>query len=87
MNKKIIVCAAIRCEGHIVCGARHYDDIMRKCLRWLGITYGEHEQGFIDQYGNFYNRKEAMEVVKESGQSFDKERNVKEDELFSEGLY
>jgi hypothetical protein len=46
------------------------------------------DQGFIDQWGQFYTRREAMRVVKESGQPFNLERNGSQDEkLFSEGLY
>jgi hypothetical protein len=46
------------------------------------------EQGFIDQFGRFYNRKEAMKAVLENGQPFSLKRNGGSgEELFSEGLY
>ena len=86
--KPWMVCAANknRDTGHIICGARHWDRIMRsqvtvaKGLNW--------EQGFIDQWGRWYNRKDAMKAVKESGQPFNAERNSGPgDILFSEGLY
>ena len=43
------------------------------------------EQGFIDQFGKFYNRKDAYIIAKENGQII---RDLGEtDELFSEHLY
>lgn len=46
------------------------------------------EQGFIDQWGCFYTRTEAMQAVKASGQPFNIKRNGgNDDELYSEGLY
>lgn len=87
-----IVCAAIKSGHTIITGARHFDTIMQPhvsihkdytdeiCIKW--------EQGFIDQFGNFYNRKDALQIVKESGQPFNAERNSGSgNELYSEGLY
>lgn len=62
-----IVCAACKLDEVIVCSARHFDprmhaqcDMMPDELRWARA-----EQGFINQFGEFLNRKEAMQVVKE----------------------
>ena len=86
--KAWMVCAANRNKktGHILCGARHWDEIMRSQIK---IVQGmDWEQGFIDQWGRFYNRKDAMRAVLESGQPFDAERNGGNGEdLYSEGLY
>lgn len=87
-----IVCAAIKSENCIITGARHYDKIMQMQLEILKSTHwdipGYWEQGFIDQFGTFYDRKEALCVVKESGQPFNAERNSGSgNELYSEGLY
>jgi len=51
---QLVVCAALRhpTNGRIICGARHYDPIMRAQINategpaaWKGC-----DQGFIDQY-------------------------------------
>lgn len=93
--KPWIVCAANknRANGYIVCGARHWDNVMQKQIAVFYDTTvksrgKDWEQGFIDQWGRFYNRKDAMKAVKESGQPFNAERNSGNgDILFSEGLY
>ncbi len=85
--QQIVVCAANRKDGVIFCGARHCDSVMRKQAEAAGMKLTNCEQGFIDQFGDFLTRKDAMQVVKESGQSFDIERNNGDSYLFSEGLY
>lgn len=91
-NKPWIVCAANRhrtFNDEIICGARHWDMVMRSQLDpGEKIKGSEWEQGFIDQFGTWYNRTDAMKAVKESGQPFNAERNGHDDDvLFSEGLY
>ncbi|GLP95303.1 hypothetical protein [Paraferrimonas sedimenticola] len=93
-----IVCAAVRVGTFVVLGPRHYSQPMHEQIKWieshtripwkkLRQSYGE-EQGFIDQFGQFYDRKQAMELVKSNGQPFDLKRNGGSgDELYSEGLY
>ena len=73
----------------MIISPRHFDETMRDAL-----TIGEYpidwiwEQGFIDQWGRFYTRREAMKIVLENGQRFDKDRNGGNGEdLYSEGLY
>lgn len=91
---KRIVCAANKFpDGSIILGVRHWDRFMCNQANALGIKGGTEEQGFIDQFGTFYNRVEALELVKENGQHFDSQRNSHHDsiddcdELYSEGLY
>jgi hypothetical protein len=98
-----VVCAAIRnCKGQIICGPRHYDDIMRaqihasryprywkRTLKLFGITirrYPRIEQGFVDQWGIYMTREEALVIAKLSNQIIRRcgHDNV---ELFSENLY
>lgn len=85
-----IVCAANRHNQSLIiaCGARHFDSIMRNVMKHNGDFpyWNDCEQGFIDQYGNFYTREEAYVVAKENGQIV---RRVGGDngELFSENLY
>lgn len=68
-----IVCAANRKTetGRIICGARHCDTIMREQIKAAeGLDYwiGGVEQGFIDQYGRFWNRQEAWIIAEKAGQ-------------------
>lgn len=85
----VVVCAANRHKtGFIICGARHWDMIMHAQAEASGLVdWRDCEQGFINQFGEFLTREEALSVVKESGQPFDQERNVSKTKLFSEGLY
>lgn len=86
--KQFVVCAANRFpDGMILCGARHWDNIMCAQADAMGIKGGNEQQGFIDQFGDFLTREEAMRIVKENGQRFDIERNGGSHVLFSEGLY
>ncbi len=96
-----IVCAANRHHdtGLIICGARHWDDVMRAVAKAVYPTpdhlihvkppYGSFDQGFIDQRGKWYTRTEAWTVAMANGQV---KRRVGGDEtdggtLYSEGLY
>lgn len=87
--KPWMVCAAVRYGGVTVAGPRHFDEFMHGTILAIDIfECHEADQGFIDQWGRFYTREEAMEAVKASGQPFNLERNGGQDkELFSEGLY
>lgn len=85
-----IVCAACRTSHHMILGPRHFDAVMQKTILRYFSFMDPHkmDQGFIDQWGRFYTRKEAMKAVKASGQPFDLERNGGQDvELFSAGIY
>lgn len=85
-----VICAANRFpDGLILCGARHWDSVMCAQATALGIKGGNEEQGFIDQYGVFMDRKEAMQVAKDAGQAIDIRFGCGGDELtlYSEGLY
>lgn len=102
MNSRI-VCAANRCDvtKRIVIGIRHYDGVMQDQIANLQIAMEETNhfaktpfedkvtQGFIDQYGNFYNRQEAWKIADQNGQIL---RRVGGDStnggtLYSENLY
>jgi hypothetical protein len=85
-----IVCAACRRGEFIAAGPRHFDAIMRAQIEAAGLDElaGEFEQGFIDQFGRFYDRTAALAVVQFSGQPFNADRNGGSGKLlFSEGLY
>jgi hypothetical protein len=74
----------------LITGARHADDVMCGVLDVIEHAYDiillDHKQGFIDQWGEFMDRREALQVVQASGQYFDPKRNVATDELYSEGI-
>jgi len=90
-DPEVIVCAANVLNGNImVCGARHWDRVMLNQAELIGGEgrwWTEEEQGFINQYGEFRTRKQAMEIIKETGQLFNIDRNGGDCRLFSEGLY
>ena len=88
-RKPWIVCAACKTGDFIAAGPRHFDDTMHKQIdAAFDDIPTDWEQGFIDQYGEFYTREEAAKIVKENNQPFDAERNGPSDAvLYSEGLY
>jgi hypothetical protein len=82
-----IVCAALRKDGRIIAGARHFDEVMRQQIRasegvdfWRGA-----EQGFLTNYGQFLDRKRALVIAMKNRQVVEKIGNGKI--LFSEDLY
>lgn len=84
-----IVCAAHRYNDLIIPSPRHGDKVSRTLIKKLLGDKGFHsvEQGFIDQWGRFYNREEAWLIVQANGQPFNQERNGPTGRLFSEGIY
>lgn len=82
-----VVCAANRKRetGLIICGARHWDKIMRAQAKALNETFTGWDQGFIDQFGDFITRDEAWVIAKDQKQIF---REVSSPgRLYSENLY
>ena len=96
--QRVIVCAANRFKlkdgGELVIpGTRHYSKDMALVLDQMRDkvvseqVYGD-DQGFLDQWGNYLTRKEALIVATHAGQI--NTRRVKSgpaDTLFSEDLY
>lgn len=89
-----IVCAAcivFHNENEVLLvGARHFDAVMRNQATLMGIDLSKTPgkiSGFIDQFGYFHEREEALAIVKAFGQPFNQERNGSSTKLFSEGLY
>jgi len=98
-----IVCAANKYpDGFIAIGPRHFDSTMRDNihnhigneqrkatadLRIFKFNIQNCEQGFIDQYGDYHTRKDAMKIAKANNQIFRECGNKNGDELFSEHLY
>jgi len=92
----VVVCAACRPDKYsklILCGARHWDGAMREQLEALQyhmrLNVAKWEQGFINQFGEFLTREEAMIIAVSAGQDVDIKRGCGGDSetLYSEGLY
>lgn len=96
---RFVVCAATRygsADQHaenkslVICSPRHYDATHHRVLDYLPewLLYSEMEQGFVDQFGVFMDRSEALKVAKEAGQlNTRRTKTAPEDQLFSEDLY
>lgn len=94
-----VVCAANRYElevereGHkyvTLIGVRHFCPIMRgNFIRVKSeIKRSTEVQGFVDQFGIFMDRFEALDVAKAAGQlNIARPKTSPEDRLFSEDLY
>lgn len=96
--QRVIVCAANRFElktgGTIVIpGTRHYSKDMAAVLDLLEdkvVTRYVHgdNQGFVDQWGTYFTRKEALIIATHAGQiNTRREKGGPLDTLFSEDLY
>jgi len=85
-----VVCAANRLKenGLIVCAPRHGDIIMRTAMKALGYHKldGDWEQGFVDQWGTWMSREEALEVAWDAGQRICR-CGGDDIRLYSENLY
>ena len=96
-----IVCAANRYGDLIIPSARHHDKRMNNIISALGgrskllegvyhKSLEEHrkEQWFIDQFGDYWTREQAMDIVKMNEQPIINEERIGSDTLlYSEHLY
>ena len=86
-QKRRIVCAAILFDdGSMLVGPRHYDSVMHAQLEKIPGTATEVEQGFIDQWGTFFDRKDSRQIAEKAGQILYR-CGGDEEELYSENLY
>ena len=90
-RRKIIAAAnKLGDSGVLLVGARHWDLVMHRQFEAMKDSLGlsSHatciKQGFIDQYGQFVDRKEALEIAHKNNQEL-----IGKDwpELYSENLY
>lgn len=85
-----IVCAAMQnSRGNVICSPRHFDSICQETIeRGEGWDDWKDDviQGFVDQWGYFYTRAEALIVAQARGQI---RRRCGGDHLrlYSENLY
>ncbi|ASV44082.1 hypothetical protein PBI_SCTP2_67 [Salicola phage SCTP-2] len=88
MNPRI-VCAAMKLQdGTIVVGVRHFDHFMIQQIQAMNmhVTHSNTVQGFVDQFGEFYDREQAYEVAHGNNQIV-RDEDVCHGSLFSENLY
>lgn len=79
-RNKAVVCAAIKfADGHIILGIRHFSPDMVLSAALQGYDLKNHtDQGFVDQYGSFLTREEALKIISPLG---------RKTRLYSEDLY
>jgi hypothetical protein len=96
-----IVCAANRLpDGTIIIGIRHHDTIMRDTIsnriniEPMGEPWLESDQGFVDQFGKWLDRKEswliackANQIYRYVGSQTKEDYGIKGTDLYSENLY
>lgn len=88
----VIICAAARIKSNdvylIVCSPRHYDRIAHAQIAHMGNRdlWRHAEEGFVDQYGNFYDRKQAWDIAVKNGQIV-RDHDKCPGTLYSEHLY
>jgi len=81
---KILVKSAIKRDDKIIIGNRHSECIKQAIMEGWEKPIRQEEQGFIDNEGNYYNRKEATVIAKLSGQI---NKNFNKNTLLSEYLW
>ena len=90
-TRSIVASANRYSNGLTLVGVRHWDEHMHTqalCYRENGILPNDKdpEQGFLDNHGNFLNRRQALIVAKAANQIV-KRVGGDEQELYSENLY
>ena len=88
-----IVCAAIRAKnGDVIVGIRHYSQDMHYQIRnrpdghRFENRHGD-DQGFVNTWGEYLTREQALIVAKHNGQIFRETPFVLQGKLDSEALY
>lgn len=90
MSLPRIVCAAIFNDetGVMLVGPRHFDGVMRNQINSIGYAWTKRSrkrQGFIDQFGNFWDRQQAWKIAEARGQI--RQVSGTKGTLYSEDLY
>lgn len=97
-TKRRVVCAAnqyhiitrVGVGTVVITGVRHYCPLMIQNMKfWKSqIVKSSEIQGFVDQFGVFMDRFEALEVATNAGQiNVVRPKTSPNDRLFSEDLY
>ena len=81
-------------KGVVICGHRHGDciSIIVATMKLRTVTYaddgvGQHKQGFLTNMNRFVDRKEAMKIALDNGQTKEENLNNPRVGLFSEDIY
>lgn len=89
LTQRRIVCAALQHKtfGDIIIGVRHYCPIMRQQIQGKDSNWSNQNvtQGFIDQFGEFHDRKAAWLIAEAASQIIVDQ--FQKGILFSENLY
>lgn len=86
-SKRRIVCAAVLYDdGSMLVGPRHFDAVMMAQAEKLPPMAREVEQGFIDQWGTFFDRADSQLIALKAGQILYR-CGGDEETLYSENLY
>lgn len=87
-NDARIVMAACLIDNNVVLCVRHHDKFIRDYITRNGVEdRTETIQGFVDKFGNFYTREEALIQMKKIGQERYARCGGDEFKLYSENLY
>lgn len=88
-GQRRVVCAALSYGvNKLICSPRHFDETCHRLLSKVDYYQGKVPiQGFVDQYGQFMDRKEAWKVALESNQIIRICGGNEEGVLYSENLY
>jgi hypothetical protein len=86
-----IICAACKSDkdGTVVTSFRHFDSRMHDKIKLLKNEISEFfkYQGFVDMYGNFQTRKDALKIFNDNNQYSACDDRGRGNELYSENLY
>lgn len=86
-EKRRIVCAAVLfSDGTMLVGPRHFDTVMMAQYEKVLKGAEEVEQGFIDQWGTFFDRKDSWGIAEKAGQIL-RRCGGDGEQLYSENLY
>ena len=67
-NEAFIVSAACRVGKKIIVAPRHMHPLMHEQAEAYGVSLVGCEEGFIDQRGKFYTRRQAWKIAKRNNQ-------------------
>lgn len=99
ISPRIVSAAMLMDDDTIIVGIRHYSPEMRVTLSriygkgiklfgmWLRKPYHLRvvDEGFVDQFGKFYNRKDAWKIAEQNQQI--RKKVSSHGTLYSENLY
>lgn len=86
-DKRRIVCAAVLySDGSMLVGPRHFDEVMQAQHARLPKNVAEVAQGFIDQWGTFFDREDSRAIAQRAGQILHR-CGGDDTRLYSENLY